>query len=136
MKENKMGLSTWLNNAKLAVLTWANKLAKIFSPEDEPLLIFFAPLIKQVKEEALKLGKNNLQVGLDIMKEAAMTAATVAATAPSGQKARAAEEIFIEILRTKGVTAIHNAQAGLIKAAVAILQSQIAEATSSNQIQP
>jgi hypothetical protein len=133
LQENKMGLSKWFNNLKA-------KFYKMFGPEDEPLLDFFSPLIKQVKEEALKLGKNNLQVGLNILKEAAMTAASEAALAPSGQKTKAAEEIFLEILRTKGVTAIHNAQAGLIKAAVAILQSQVQAQvmpiTSSNQTQP
>lgn len=132
-----MGITSWLSKAQKAVYDWSAKLAKIFTPEDEPLLVFFSPLIKQVKEEALRLGKNNLQVGLDILKEAALKAAAEAASAPSGMKSRAAEEIFLEILRTKGVTAIHNAQAGLIKAAVAIIQAQVqAQVISSIQTQP
>lgn len=106
----------WLKNT---VSGWFIK------PDDKKVIDFFGPLVEQVKQAALKVGKDNLDVGLDILKGAAMGAALAASTSPTGEKTKAAEKAFLDIVKGRGLDAIHNAEAGLIKAAVAIVQDQI-----------
>jgi hypothetical protein len=110
-----MSIGTWFKDTQKTVLGW-------FTPEEAAILEFFHPLMLQVKAEALKLGKDNLQVGLNILKDAAISAAMAAATAP-GDKVAAAETAFLTTGASEGIVAIHNAEAGAIKAAVAIVQS-------------
>lgn len=110
---------TWI---KTKVVGW------FISKEQQKLNEFFGPLINQVKEAALKVGKENLDVGLDILKEAALAAALSAATAKTGEKTKAAEKVFLDIVKAKGLVAIHNAEAGIIKAAVAMIQDKPVEA--------
>ena len=96
-----------------------------FSNEEKQILEFFSPLIKQVRDESMKLGGDNLEVGFQILKNAALAAATAAITAPPGTQVAMAEAAFLEVAATQGVAAIHNAEAAAIKAAVAIIQTQI-----------
>lgn len=95
-----------------------------FSDEEKQILEFLAPLVKQIRDEALKLGNDNVQAGLAIIENAALAAATAAVSAPPGTQVAAAEAAFLQIAATQGVTAIHNAEAAAIKAAVAIIQTQ------------
>jgi hypothetical protein len=93
-------------------------------PEDVALLRFFGPLISQVREIALKVGKDNLAIGLDILQDAAIQAVLEAKSAGEGaNKVVIAEKTFIEIVKNRGLDAVGNAAAGMIKAAVAILQT-------------
>jgi len=117
-------ITTWFDHQKNAFLAW-------FSKEDKALITFFGPLMLQVKAVALQLGKNDLQVGLKILEDAAFAAVTAAVTAPPGTNVAVAETIFLQILIKEGITAIHNAEAGAIKAAVAILQQQQAAANTT-----
>jgi hypothetical protein len=96
----------------------------LFSNEEKAVLEFFAPLIKQVKDEAVKLGKGELEAGLRILKDAALQAAMAAAVAPPGTKVAIAEATFLRVGISEGITEIHNAEAGAIKAAVAIVQQE------------
>lgn len=113
------------------VLSW-------FKKDEKILLDFFSPLLDQVKEQAMVLGKQDLEAGLILLQKAAM-AAVVAAENSSGDKIKAAEEAFVaEIQNSGGQLAaqvkgqvsglqqviLSNAEAAAIKAAVAIIQSQ------------
>lgn len=99
--------------------------------DDKYVLEFFAPLMEQVKATAIQLGKDDLKVGLQILRDAAVAAAMSAAAAPEGtSKVAAAEAAFLTVGAAEGITAIHNAEAGAIKAAVALVQSH-ATATNS-----
>lgn len=114
-----MSLNTFLTNVYNTVKSW-------FQTEEAQIIEFFGPLMVQVREVALELGKQDLQVGLGILRDAALGAATAAATAPTGSKVEVAEAAFLSIVTAEGITAIHNAEAGAIKAAVAIIQQQAA----------
>jgi hypothetical protein len=125
-----MGLSTWFKKTKAKVKAWFAK------PEDQAIIEFFGPLIDQVKAAALKAGQDNLQVGLNILKEAALAAVLEAQTSGSGNKVKAAEKVFLEIVKTKGIDAIENAEAGLIKAAVAIIQGATGAVAAPSDLTP
>lgn len=113
-------LRGWYDKIKTKVTSW------FFKPEDNPILDFFGPLIDQIKAAALKAGKDNLQIGLDILKDAAIAAALEAqAAGPGANKIQIAEKAFLRIMKEKGFDAIENAEAGLIKAAVAIIQTTL-----------
>lgn len=114
-----MSIGSWLNVQKNAVVGW-------FSPDEKALFDFFHPLMVQVKTTALTLGKGDLQVGIQILEHAALGAATAAITAPPGTQVPAAEAAFLSIVAKEGISAIHNAEAGAIKAAVAIIQNTAA----------
>lgn len=113
------------------VLSW-------FKKDEKILLDFFSPLLDQVKEQALVLGKQDLEAGLILLQKAAMAAVVAAENAP-GDKIKAAEEAFIAAIEKDGgqlaaqvkgqasglqQVILSNAEAAAIKAAVAIIQSQ------------
>jgi hypothetical protein len=103
----------------------------LFTQEEKVILDFFTPLIEQVKAQALILGKDDLAAGFKVLQDAAMGAVKAAENAPAGQKVATAEAEFLTILATEGLDAIHNAEAGLIKAAVAIIQTTPTPATGN-----
>src|SRR6185369_15970834 len=84
-----------------------------FSPEEKLIIEFFTPLMQQVEQSAISLGKGELQVGLQILKDCAIAAVAAAATSPN--PVVAAETAFLATGAIEGVTAIHNAEAGAIK---------------------
>lgn len=113
------------------VLSW-------FKKDEKILLDFFSPLLDQVKEQALVLGKQDLEAGLILLQKAAMAAVVAAENAP-GDKVKAAEEAFVAEIQNNGgqlaaqvkgqvsglqQVILSNAEAAAIKAAVAIIQSQ------------
>lgn len=102
----------------------------LFTSEEKEIIDFFTPLIEQVKAAAIVLGKDDMQAGFQVLKDAAMGAVQAAENAPAGKKVATAEEEFLTILATEGLDAVHNAEAGLIKAAVAIIQSNTAVANT------
>lgn len=122
-----MSIGTWLTNIE-------NKLMAFFSSEDKALIEFFGPLMAQVKEVAYELGKEDVQAGLQIIKDAAMASVVAAAAAPSDQRVKVAETTFLTVGAAEGISAIHNAEAGAIKAAVAIVQTQAAVAANTGLI--
>lgn len=90
--------------------------------EEAIVIDYFGPLIKQIVAAGEALGKVTIEAGIQVILDAATAAATSAATA-TGDKVAAAEAAFIATASSEGVTAIHNAEAGAIKAAVAIIQT-------------
>ncbi len=118
-----MNIGDWIHTQENAVLGW-------FKEEDRAVINFFAPLMLQFKAAAIKLGKDDLAAGLKVLEGAALKAVTAAALAPPGTQVAAAELAFLTELASAGIAAIHNAEAGAIKAAVAILQSQTAVANT------
>lgn len=140
-----MSFGTWFGSIGSAVgsvgstiaypfVASANFVVALFTHEEKAILDFFGPLIEQVKAEALVLGKNDLQAGFQVLKDAAMAAVVAAENAPAGKKVATAEAEFITVMAQEGLDAVHNAEAGLIKAAVAIIQTNLAAAntTASN----
>lgn len=113
-----MSFNTFLSNIYETVKSW-------FLTEEAAIIEFFGPLMIQVKDAALELGKGDLQVGLQVIQHAALAAVTAAATAKDN-KVEAAEAAFLAVGASEGIVAIHNAEAGAIKAAVAIIQQQAA----------
>lgn len=105
-----------------------------FSSEDKALIEFFGPLMAQVKQVAYELGKEDVQAGLQILKDAAMASVVAAAAAPSDQRVKVAEATFLTVGAAEGIKAIHNAEAGAIKAAVAIVQSGADQAQTSGLV--
>lgn len=122
-----MTIGTWLTGVE-------SQLLGFFSSEEKAIIEFFGPLMAQVKEAALELGKQDLQVGLQIIKDAALQSVVAAATAPAGTQVQVAEATFLKVGAVEGITAVHNAEAGAIKAAVAIVQTQAAAAAAANTI--
>lgn len=118
LKGNNM---IWISNAVYRVLGWFMK------AEDLEILKFFVPLILQIKSSALEVGKGSILVGLRILKDAALKAVTEAAKS-SENKVQIAEQVFLAEVKSEGIEAINNATAGLIKAAVAALQTGIIDA--------
>jgi len=112
----------WFTDAEKKVVS---KVSSLWSNEDAALLAFMTPLLQQIKATALQLGKDNLQAGIGVLQNAAVTAAVAAATAPPGtNKVTAAEAAFLQAVASQGITVIHNAEAAAIKAAVAMIQTQ------------
>lgn len=125
-----------------------NYIISWFAKDEKILLDFFAPLLAQVKEQALILGKQDLQAGIAILQNAAMKAVLAAEQAPDGtDKVKAAEEAFIKttqeqggVLATQvqghveqiGKTVLNNAEAAAVKAAVAIIQNQTTPTANTN----
>lgn len=133
------GVGTWLVETEKALLAF-------FSPEEKLIIEFFGPLMEQVKNEALKVGLDDLQLGLGILKAAALAAASAAENAgPGVDKVKAAEDAFIATGKT-GITEVsntvtssattlyqttlNNAEAAAIKAAVAMIQTATVNAVT------
>ena len=111
----------WISSAVYKILGWFMK------DEDLELLKFFIPLILQIKAFAIQTGEGSVRMGLIILKDAALKAVAEAAKA-EGNKVKVAEQIFLDEVKASGIEAINNAAAGLIKAAVAGLQTGIINA--------
>lgn len=112
----------WISSAVYKILSWFMK------DEDLEILKFFIPLILQIKAFAIQTGEGSIRMGLIIIKDAALKAVSEAAKAEGGNKVEIAEKIFLNEVKTTGIEAINNAAAGLIKAAVAELQTGIINA--------
>lgn len=107
---------------------WVSKeegvLTADFTAAETILVNYFTPLFKQIVAEAETLGKGDFQAGLQVLTDAVTSAvgAGTAAIAAGQNPVSAAESQFITTTVTEGVTAVSNAEAGLIKAGVAIAQ--------------
>jgi hypothetical protein len=122
-----LSIGSWFTNIE-------NRLLAFFSAEDKAIIEFFGPLMAQVKDVAYELGKEDVQAGLEVLKKAALASVAAAAVAPSDQRVAVAETTFLTVGAAEGIKAIHNAEAGAIKAAVAIVQTQAAAAVGSGTI--
>lgn len=111
----------WISSAVYKILGWFMK------EEDVEILKFFIPLILQIKAFAIQTGEGSIRIGLVILKDAALKAVSEAAKAENN-KVQVAEQVFLDEVKTNGVDAVNNAAAGLIKAAVAALQTGIINA--------
>lgn len=111
----------WISGAVYKILSWFMK------DEDLEILKFFVPLILQIKAFAIETGRGSIRVGLVILKDAALKAVSEAAKA-EGNKVQVAEQVFLDEVKSNGIDAVNNAAAGLIKAAVAGLQTGIINA--------
>ena len=100
-----------------------------FETDEQAVMAFLAPLGHQILAAAKTVGKATVQEGLQVIKDTAAAAVAAGATAlAAGQNpVEAAEAAFIATGSAEGLTAIHNAEAGAIKAAVAIAQAAAAE---------
>lgn len=98
-----------------------------FTTEEAAVVQFFGPLITQVVAAAKSLGKQDFAAGLQILKDGASSAVQAGAIAKAaGQDViAAAENAFVGVVKTEGVTAVNNAESAAIKAAVAIEQSTL-----------
>lgn len=105
-------------------MSWLQTVKQFFVDEDKIIVEYFTPLMAQVKAAALKAGKDDLKIGFKILVDAASGAVQAGLTAPPGTNVAVAEAAFISIAVKEGVVAIHNAEASMIKAAVAIAQTQ------------
>lgn len=109
-----MTIGTWITQEEGKIASW-------FTDEEHALIQYFGPLFEQILAQAEVLVKDDAEAGLKVLIDAATAAVGAAATAKD--KVGAAEAAFVKILTTEGVDAIHNAEAGLIKAAVAVIQT-------------
>ena len=108
-------------------MSWFTSVGSYFSErikEEQILYNYFKPMMDQVKIEALRLGKEDFEVGFKILTETALEAVTAAAVAPPGTQVAVAETTFLAVGAVKGIVAIKNAEQSAIKAAVAIMQAQ------------
>ena len=102
-----------------------------FTTDEQAVMAFLAPLGSQILAAATALGKTTVQEGLQVIKDTAAAAVAAGATAAAtgGNAVAAAEAAFVSVGTSEGLTAVKNAEAGAIKAAVAIAQSAVAEIT-------
>lgn len=102
----------------MSIGTWfaaeETKIAAFFTDEEKLVVEFFEPLIKSI-----------VAAGGQVVLDSAMAAAKAAEGAPSGTRVQAAEAAFLTTSAGEGMTVVANAQAGAIKAAVAVLQATI-----------
>ena len=98
-----------------------------FTSEEQLVMTEFQPLVAQIIASVNALGKATFAEGFQVLKDAASAAVSAgAAAALSGNPAvavSAAEAAFLTTGASEGITAVHNAEAGLIKAAVAAAQT-------------
>jgi hypothetical protein len=106
-----------------------------FTADEAAVMKFLAPLGAQILAAAKSIGKATAQEGLQVIIASATSAvaAGAAAQASGGNAVQAAEEAFVASATTAGITVIKNAEAGAIKAAVAIAQSAIVQAQTIAQ---
>ena len=119
-----MTIGTWIARVEGGFM-------KAFTSDEQAVIEFLTPLAKQIEASAVALGKQDVQAGLQVLKDAAMSAVQAGATALANgaDPVKAAEAQFLVTGAAEGVTAIHNAESGAIKAAVAIVQ-QATQATA------
>ncbi len=116
-----MTIGTWFKAEE-------TKVAAFFTTEEQAVIDFLTPLANQIYQTALVLGKQDLAAGLQVLKDSVVTAVTAGATAiAAGQSpVTAAETTFLTTAAGEGKTALSNAEAGAIKAGVAIVQQAAA----------
>ncbi len=110
-----------------------NVVSAAFTSDEAAVMKFLAPLGAQILAAAKALGKSTVQEGLQVLVSGATTAvaAGVAAEASGQNPVPAAEAAFLSTEAAGGATLLHNAEAGAIKAAVAIAQSASAQLKSA-----
>lgn len=120
-------MTTTLEQFETWVSTEWQALEGTFKSDEEAVMAFLAPLGQQILNTAEALGKATVQDGLKVIVDASKQAVEAGAVAAaSGQDAvAAAEETFISVGASEGLVAVKNAEAGAIKAAVAIAQSAV-----------
>lgn len=112
---------------------WVEKeegvVAADFTSAEAALVDYFTPLFKQIEAQAIEVGKGDFQAGLQVLKDGVTTAvaAGVTALATGSNPVTAAETTFVTTVSTEGLASINNAEAGLIKAGVAIAQQAAGE---------
>ena len=116
-----MSLSTFIAKEVTAV-------EGFFTSEEALVVQFLGPLAMQIVAAVEALGKATFAEGLQVLKDAAMAgvAAGAEAAATGGNAVTAAEAAFVATGSTEGLVVVHNAEAGAIKAAVAIAQANAA----------
>ena len=121
-----MTFSSWVSGEVTAV-------ENFFESEEAAVVKYFGPLISQVVTAVTALGKADFAAGLQVLTDSvtAAVAAGAAAAATGGNAVTAAETTFLATGASEGITAIHNAESGLIKAGVAIAQSAAAAVAST-----
>ena len=121
-----MSFSSWVSGEVTAV-------ENFFESEEAAVVKYFGPLISQVVVAATALGKADFASGLQVLTDSVTTAvaAGAAAAATGGNAVTAAETSFLATGASEGITAIHNAESGLIKAGVAIAQSAASAVAST-----
>ena len=104
-----------------------------FTTEEQAVLDFVTPLINQITQTALTLGKQDLQVGLQVLKDSVTTAvaAGTAAIVAGQNPVTAAETTFLTTAAGEGHTALNNAESAAIKAGVAIVQQAAAQVAAT-----
>lgn len=115
-----------------------NVVTAAFTSDEAAVMKFLAPLGAQILAAAKALGKSTVQEGLQVLVSGATqaVAAGAAAEASGGNAVTAAETAFITTAAAGGATVLHNAEAGAIKAAVAIAQSAVAQVQVSVEPAP
>lgn len=100
-----------------------------FTSEEAEVVKYFGPLISQVVAQAKVIGKEDFAAGFKVLTDAVSTAVAAGAEAATtgGNPVTAAEVSFVATVASEGITAVHNAEAGLIKAGVAIVQTAAAD---------
>ena len=121
-----MSIGTWFAQEETKVAAW-------FSNEEAALVKYFGPLFKQILAQAVIIGKGDAAAGLTVLQDAVTSAvaAGAAAAVSGGNAVQAAENALISTGTSEGITAVHNAEAGLIKAGVAIAQETAAAASTA-----
>lgn len=115
-----------------------NWVEKQFTADEQAVIDFLTPLAHQIYQTALKLGKEDLQAGLQVLKDSVATAvaAGTAAIAAGQNPVTAAETTFLTTAAGEGKSALSNAESGAIKAGVAILQQAVAPLASPAPTEP
>ena len=123
-----MSIGTWIK-------TEEEKIAAVFTNEEAAIMQFLAPLGKQILAAAKALGTSTVQEGVQVILNSAIQAAQAGAQAQAtgGNAVTAAETAFVSTATAQGITVIHNAEAGAIKAAVAIVQANASTAAAALQ---
>ena len=112
----------------MTIGTWIAKVEggfiKHFTNDEQAVMDFLTPLAKEISATALTLGKQDVQAGLQVLKDSVMASVTAGMTAiAAGQSpVVAAETTFLTTAAGEGKIALSNAEAGAIKAGVAIAQ--------------
>jgi len=95
---------------------------------EQSVIDFVTPLAQQIQAQALILGKQDLAIGLQVLKDGVATgvAAGAAALATGGNPVAAAETAFLTTAAGEGKTALNNAESAAIKVGVALAQQTVA----------
>lgn len=124
-------MTTSLDQFKNWVISETGDVIVTLEAKEAAVIAFFKPLITQVVTEAEALGKTDFDAGLKVLTDSAeagvQAGLPIIATGNIQGAETAAAAAFLATGASEGVTAVSNASAGLIKAAVAIEQSAASE---------